>query len=364
MRLGARILKTGIAIILALFIASFLPDNVGLKSVAGISAIVAMQPNIYRSIKTISEQATGNVIGALLAVIMVTIFGKNIVIMGVTVILLIAILYKINLAHVATLAGVTALIIMGQHTGSFYVTAAFRFILVMIGVVSASVVNLIFLPPKFETKIYHNSVNIASDIFIWFKLVLNDASDYHQIKEDGEQIESRISKLEQIFNYYNEEKALTRKAAFQQNRKKILFKEVVGTTRQAYEVLNRMARYQNDLHNLNYNLIFQIKLELDSLTAYHEQILKSLSKKARYNVEHFDNQIMNPQKKDLMDAFQQQLIQNPYQVEYSYSNIMQIIATIEEYRYYLEHLDRLRLSFFTYHRNDTDIDIADEDFDL
>ena len=82
-----------------------------------------------------------------------------------------------------------------------------------------------------------------------------------------------------IFNYYNEEKALTRKAAFQQNRKKILFKEVVGTTRQAYEVLNRMARYQNDLHNLNYNLIFQIKLELDSLTAYHEQILKSLSKK-------------------------------------------------------------------------------------
>ena len=56
-----------------------------------------------------------------------------------------------------------------------------------------------------------------------------------------------------------------------------------------------MARYQNDLHNLNYNLIFQIKLELDSLT-YHEQILKAC-RKARYNVEHFDNQIMNPQRK-------------------------------------------------------------------
>ena len=121
-------------------------------------------------------------------------------------------------------------------------------------------------------------MNIASDIFIWFKLVLNDASDYHQIKEDGEQIESRISKLEQIFNYYNEEKALTRKA-FQQNRKKILFKEVVGTTRQAYEVLNRMARYQNDLHNLNYNLIFQIKLELDSLMTLSRTNFKSLSKK-------------------------------------------------------------------------------------
>ena len=109
-------------------------------------------------------------------------------------------------------------------------------------------------------------MNIASDIFIWFKLVLNDASDYHQIKEDGEQIESRISKLEQIFNYYNEEKALTRKAPSNKIERKSYLKEVVGTTRQAYEVLNRMARYQNDLHNLNYNLIFQIKLELDSLT--------------------------------------------------------------------------------------------------
>lgn len=65
-----------------------------------------------------------------------------------------------------------------------------------------------------------------------------------------------------------------------------------------------------------------------------------------------------------MLAFQQELIQNPYQTKYSYSNLMQIIAAIEEYRYHLEHLDRLRLSYFTYHRTDADIDIVDEDFDV
>ena len=43
---------------------------------------------------------------------------------------------------------------------------------------------------------------------------------------------------------------------------------------------------------------------------------------------------------------------------------MQIIAAIEEYRYILEHLDRLRISFFSYHRNDNEIDIEAEDFDL
>ncbi|MBM2659532.1 FUSC family protein [Staphylococcus pseudoxylosus] len=364
MKLGARILKTGIAIILALFIASLLPDEAGLKAIAGVSAVVAMQPSVFRSIKTVSDQALGNVVGALLAVAMVTVFGDNVIIMGVTVILLIAILFRFNLAHVATLASVTALIIMGQHSGDFYVSAFYRFVLVMIGVISSSTVNLLFLPPKFESKIYYNSLNICSDIFVWFKLVLNDTSEYHHIKEDRGVISDRIKRLEQTFSYYEEERPFTKKQVYAQNRKKILFKEVVRSTRHAYEVLKKMNRYQNDLHNLNHELLLQIKLELDTLIAYHEQIFISLSKKAKYDVSQFDSQIENPQKKELMDAFQKEIIKNPYQTVYSYANIMQIISAIEEYRYTLEHLDRLRISFFSYHNNDNEIDILDEDFDL
>ncbi|MDT3918056.1 aromatic acid exporter family protein, partial [Staphylococcus saprophyticus] len=85
---------------------------------------------------------------------------------------------------------------------------------------------------------------------------------------------------------------------------------------------------------------------------------------AKYDVGQFENQIENPQKKELMDAFQKELIRNPYQTMYSYANVMQIISAIEEYRYTLEHLDRLRISFFSYHNNDNEIDILDEDFDL
>ena len=131
-------------------------------------------------------------------------------------------------------------------------------------------------------------MNISSDIFVWFKLVLNDTSEFHNIKQDGDQLNSRINKLEKIFDYYNEERPLTKKHIYQQNRKKILFREVVRTTRQAYEVLKRMSRYQNDLYQLNNQLLLQIKLELDSLVTLHEQIFKSLSKKARYDVTQLD----------------------------------------------------------------------------
>ena len=72
--------------------------------------------------------------------------------MGVTVILLIAILFRFKLEHVATLASITALIIMGTHTGNFYISAFYRFVLVMVGVISSSAVNLLFLPLNSSLK--------------------------------------------------------------------------------------------------------------------------------------------------------------------------------------------------------------------
>ncbi len=122
----------------------------GPKALAGVSAVVAMQPSIYRSFKTVSDQALGNIIGAILSVTMVTIFSDNFIIMGVTVIVLIAILFKFNLIHVATC--VAYINHYGQHTGSFYITAFYRFVLVMIGVIVLSLVNFVFLPPKLKQK--------------------------------------------------------------------------------------------------------------------------------------------------------------------------------------------------------------------
>lgn len=62
MKLGARIFKTGIAITLALYLASW----IGLPApiFAGIAAIFAIQPSIYRSFLIIIDQVQANIIGA------------------------------------------------------------------------------------------------------------------------------------------------------------------------------------------------------------------------------------------------------------------------------------------------------------
>ncbi len=366
MKLGARIFKTGIAIVLAMLIASLLPKSAGIPTIAGIGAIVAMQPSVYRSYKTIKEQFQGNLIGAILSVSMVSLFGDSIIIMGATVIVLIALLFQLKLQHVATLATVTALIIMGQggETGNFYASAFYRFVLVMIGVFSAFTVNVAFFPPKYETKLYYNSMNIASDIFIWIKLVINDTTEFYHVKEDTKSIKERLKNLEQLFNYYKEERPFFRKNWPELNRKKIIFKQVVTTTKSAYDVLRRMHRYQHDLHNMSTDLRLQIKFELDDLMTSYDQIMLSIAQKARHDFENFQAPVDIPQKIELMEAFKNEMVLNTETSEYSVSNVMQIISAIEEFSYDLAHLDRLVMSYFQFHTDDSNIEIEEEDLDL
>lgn len=67
MAFGARILKTGMAVTLALYLSMLLqfPSPVG----AAIAAIFAMQPSIYRSWRYFLDQVQTSTIGAALALL-------------------------------------------------------------------------------------------------------------------------------------------------------------------------------------------------------------------------------------------------------------------------------------------------------
>lgn len=361
MKLGARILKTGIAIVLALFAASFIDAPGGI--VAGISALFAMQPSVYKSYRTIIEQLQGNTIGALLAILMVHFFGFNILISGLTSIILISLLLKLNLSNVVGLAVVTQLIIMDAHDGNFYTTALLRFSFVMIGVLSAFVVNTLFLPPKFETKMYVNCLNICGDIFKWIRLEINGTTEYHVVKRDLDDIKSRIEKLETQFSLYKEERAYTKKRALRNTRKKILFKEMIRSTRRAYDVLRKLNRYENDVLNLPEELKIQIKFELDELMTHHEEILMRVTEKIP-NTKLEDHSLIRVYKINLIDAFLGELRKDESDVEYNKEHIFQVLGAMFEYREQLQHLDRLSHSFYKYHKDDRKINITNENLDL
>jgi uncharacterized membrane protein YgaE (UPF0421/DUF939 family) len=141
MKLGARILKTGIAIILALFLAQFLelPSPV----FAGIAAIFAVQPTIYRSYLTVIEQIQGNLIGAVIAVVFVLTLGNNFFIVGLAAILVITLNLKLRLENTISLSLVTLIAIMETPGEEFIGFAMIRFSTIMLGVAAAFIVNLV-----------------------------------------------------------------------------------------------------------------------------------------------------------------------------------------------------------------------------
>ena len=79
---------------------------------AGIAAIFAIQPSIYRSYLTIVEQIQGNVIGAVIAVSFVLIFGHQLVVVGLAAVIIILIMNKLGLEKSISLALVMMIAIM------------------------------------------------------------------------------------------------------------------------------------------------------------------------------------------------------------------------------------------------------------
>src|SRR5690554_3093241 len=153
MRLGARIFKTGLAVTLALYAAILLGYET--LTFAGLTAFFAVQPSVHKSLLLIGDQIQANIVSAALAIIAVLAFGNDPFVIGVVVMLVIAIHIKLKKEAIISLAVVTAIVIMGSPSEDFINFAMDRFILIILGVLAAFIVNLIFLPPKHENTLYH-----------------------------------------------------------------------------------------------------------------------------------------------------------------------------------------------------------------
>lgn len=186
MKLGARIIKTGIAITLALYLATLL--NIPSPAFAGIAAIFAIQPTIYRSYLSVIEQVQANVIGAAFAILFGLIFGPHPFVIGLTVIIVIAINLRIKIENTIPVSVVTVIAILESPGEDFIEFALIRFGTVLLGVLSAFIVNLIFIPPKYETKLYYRIVDNTEEIIKWIRFNTRQVSEYTELKTDIERL--------------------------------------------------------------------------------------------------------------------------------------------------------------------------------
>lgn len=352
MKLGARILKTGIAIVLSLYIGQLLhsPSPV----LAGISAIFAIQPTIYRSYLSIIEQIQGNIIGAVLAVIFVLTLGNHFIVIGLAAIIVITINLRLKLENTIGLSLVTLVSIMETTGGNFIPFAGVRFTTIMIGVFSAFIVNLIFMPPKYEKKLYSRITSTTEELIRWIRLSTRHDFDHQQLKTDIDRLRESIIRMEQLYMLYKEERSLFKKVKLKKSRKLVVYRQMISAAKKGLDTLRRLHRFENEVLHLPENFQLSIQEQLDSLIYYHEQLmLRFIGKVPNPCINH---EIMNClNKNELFDLFLAQQDESIEQNPHLY-HTMQIVASIIDYGEQVEHLETLINSFHSFHKNEVTVE--------
>ena len=357
MKLGARIFKTGLAIMLSLYLAIWF--NLEPPMFAALAAAFAVQPSIYRSVQTILEQIQANIIGAILGVIFVMTFGHDPFVVGLVVILAIAIILKIKLEpSTIPLAIVTIIIIMESPVGNFVEFATGRFMLIIIGVLAAFIVNLLFLPPRYETKLYHKLQKAAEDVNQWTMLFIRHDADHSALKKDVARLEEQMVKIDNLYLLYKEERNYFLRNKYGKARKVVLYRQMLVTTKKAFSVLKNLERRSEELIQMSEETHKKFEQQLDHLTGYHDRILlRYVGKVHSHRTDELLENI-NEGKEELMTYFIT-LREQSCMSHDQWLRILPIISQMIEYQEQLEHLDHLVESFFTYHKTENEVKVQE-----
>ncbi len=357
MKLGARILKTGIAIVLALFVSELLelPSPV----FAAIAAVFAVQPTIYRSYLTVIEQIQANLIGAFIAISFVLLFGSHVVIVGLAAIITISIIIKLKLENTIGLALVTLIAIMEVQNEDFIQFSLIRFATIMIGVFASFLINLVFLPPKYETKLYHKLDSSTEEILKWIRLSTRHASEFHLLKKDLERLKENLIKVDQIYLLYKEERNYFKASTLAKNRKLVIYRQMMSTTHRSLEILKRITRFENDIAHLPEEVQSVINDQLNSLTTYHEQLLlKFIGKMQTVSTDpHYSNDYTG--RKELLESFLSEVQVHYKDQDFETFHLLHIFSAIFDYDEQLRHLETLITSFQSYHKDENEISIQE-----
>lgn len=359
MQLGARVLKTGVAIVLSLFVAELLhlPSPV----FAGIAAIFAIQPSIYRSYLTILEQVQGNIIGATIAVTFGLMFGHEIVAIGIAAILVIGIMLKLKLENAVSLALVTLVAIMVYEGEDFLQFGFIRFLTVMVGVFAAFVVNLVFLPPKYEIKLFTMINELQDNIIRWLRLAIRHASEHTSTKKALSKFDKKLNEIKKLYDFFKEERYYSKTKRYQKARKLVIYRQMIATTKRSLELLHRLHKHENEITNLPESFRNLIQDWLDYLLTYHEQLLLKYTGKLKPEHSHIDESPLKHS--DVMEALIKQILyenERENEEEFSSYHLFYIFSRLLDYEENLEHLDTLIVSYQTFHSKEKNINLESE----
>lgn len=150
MKIGKRVIKTGIAVSVGVLISSLLEVN---PFYIVIASVIVMQPTVIDTWKFGANRMIGTAIGAVIGVILIILRPDSFIIAGLGMVILLAIMNKIKKGESISIGGVvyTSIYFSQGTTGMEHVMyASQRLFETLLGVLIAVIINYLIFPPNYD----------------------------------------------------------------------------------------------------------------------------------------------------------------------------------------------------------------------
>ncbi|WP_031513982.1 FUSC family protein [Desulfofalx alkaliphila] len=169
--IGARIIKTALAVGIAMYLADLF--NFEPKLFAGVSALMNIQPSVFRSFRNAGEQVLCHILSVSLALFVGYFIGAGPFEMIAITIIVIALNNKLGMQNTIGMGVVAALFVLDAPQDEFLTQAISRSYVIFLGLAVALIVNLVIVPPKYKDKLLEVLADLNEKTVAFFEQSVN-----------------------------------------------------------------------------------------------------------------------------------------------------------------------------------------------
>lgn len=270
--IGPRMLKTGIAVTLTLIITSFM--DIELEIVAAIAAVIALKPSIMQSFAYFKEVIVGNSVAVIFSLLALFLVGNHPLSVGVVVIISIAVNVRLGLNKTVSLTVLTIIAIMlASNDGINFMYAVSRVSLVIIGVVSAFIVNAFVFPPDHQKLLFKQIEKTANRTLFLLRVIPNKTMSVPTVKIEDREIEKEITKIKDYYDILVEERGrlfIRNKIHFL--RTIIIYKHMIRVLEKQYTLIGQLEKNIEAIEEISGDKSYVIKNLINEITNYSENV--------------------------------------------------------------------------------------------
>ncbi|WP_273130890.1 FUSC family protein [Bacillus weihaiensis] len=329
---GPRILKTGLAVALSIYMCNIL----GLANAvfAGVAAILAVQPSVYRTWKQLLDQIITNTLGASISLFFLYFFGENPIIIGFVIVLMISLSIKLKMETAIPLTLVTVIAIMSSSASGDFSFALERFLVILIGTLTAILVNIFIFPPKHKKKFIQDIQTTFQDMSLLMRTAISNEMTETSFQEVNKRFTKNLLKLGEQFKLFNEEREKLGKSQQVKTREIIVFKQMVKVLEEGNQLLENIEEHYFQIHN-NSNEGKVYDQQLEELIKFHEYLLLKYMGNIKENHKHADFVSIDK------NTFYHQALSYHHENNEHKIRHMIILSSTLNYYFHLERLEKL-----------------------